>query len=149
MTMNTPARSSRIVVGVDGSPRSIDALRHAADLADVLNTQLHVVTTWTTPPVAYGAPVPLDRSLGDDATDAQHYALKQVFPGGKPDWVDGAVLEGLAAKTLLDESKDATMLVVGSRGHGGFAGLLLGSVSTACAEYAECPVLVYHRGPRS
>ncbi|MEA3079786.1 MAG: hypothetical protein QOF05_1194, partial [Sphingomonadales bacterium] len=54
------------------------------------------------------------------------------------------VREGNAAQVLLDETKDAQLLIVGSRGHGGFAGLLLGSVSANCAEHAQCPVLVVH-----
>ena len=54
------------------------------------------------------------------------------------------VQEGLPAKVPLDESKGATMLIVGSRGHGGFSGMLLGSVSANCAEHATCPMLVIH-----
>jgi nucleotide-binding universal stress UspA family protein len=55
-------------------------------------------------------------------------------------------LHGPPARTLIEESRNAFMLVLGSRGHGGFAGLLLGSVSTACAQHAHCPVLIMH-GP--
>ncbi|CCW11694.1 universal stress protein family [Rhodococcus aetherivorans] len=58
--------------------------------------------------------------------------------------VQELVRRGGAARVLLDESRDAQFLVVGSRGHGGFSGLLLGSVSAACAEHAHCPVLVIH-----
>jgi nucleotide-binding universal stress UspA family protein len=56
-----------------------------------------------------------------------------------------AVMEGRPAEVLLNEGEQAAMLVVGSRGHGGFAGLALGSVSGACAAYAHCPVLVVHQ----
>jgi nucleotide-binding universal stress UspA family protein len=54
------------------------------------------------------------------------------------------VREGGAARVLIEASRGATMLVVGSRGHGGFTGLLLGSVSSNVAEHAPCPVLIIH-----
>jgi nucleotide-binding universal stress UspA family protein len=67
-----------------------------------------------------------------------------VFGGRRPPGLRTDVREGNAARVLLEASEGARMLVVGSRGHGGFAGLLLGSVSAACAEHASCPVLVLH-----
>ena len=59
--------------------------------------------------------------------------------------VERRVVEGAAASVLVDESRDAELLVVGSRGHGGFAGLLLGSVSQQCAHHATCPVVIIPR----
>ena len=64
----------------------------------------------------------------------------------RPARLQATVADGSPAKTLLQISEGARMLVVGSRGHGGFTGLLLGSVSAACTEHAHCPVLVVH-GP--
>ena len=70
--------------------------------------------------------------------------IDQVFGARRPADLQLTVHEGRAARVLLDSARGARMLVLGSRGHGGFAGLLLGSVSTACAEHATCPVLVVH-----
>ncbi|MEO6530311.1 MAG: universal stress protein, partial [Specibacter sp.] len=64
--------------------------------------------------------------------------------GRPPEGFSGVCVRGTPAKVLMEHSKSAQMLIVGSRGHGGFAGMLLGSVSSACAEHAGCPVLVVH-----
>jgi len=61
--------------------------------------------------------------------------------------IERRVVEGRPAAVLVNESQGADLLVVGSRGHGGFAGLLLGSVSQQCAHHAACPVVIVHRGP--
>ncbi|MHB1172123.1 MAG: universal stress protein [Lacisediminihabitans sp.] len=69
-----------------------------------------------------------------------------VFGDDRPSWFQAAVREGSTTQVLIEQSKGAEMLILGSRGHGGFVGLLLGSVSAACAEHAHCPVLIMH-GP--
>jgi nucleotide-binding universal stress UspA family protein len=73
-------------------------------------------------------------------------ALDAAYGEERPADLTARVLQGPPAKTLLDASEGAQMLVMGSRGHGGFAGLLLGSVSAVCAEHAHVPVLVVHGG---
>ena len=70
--------------------------------------------------------------------------VAEVFGPTPPEGMIMTVREGGAARALIEMSGGSQMLVVGSRGHGGFAGLLLGSVSAACAEHASCPVLVIH-----
>ncbi|MFL6049843.1 MAG: universal stress protein, partial [Gaiellales bacterium] len=71
-----------------------------------------------------------------------HQELVEVLGADRAGAIEVAVRDGNAAEALLEESREAEMLVVGSRGHGGFAGLLLGSVSQQCAAHATCPVVV-------
>ena len=74
-------------------------------------------------------------------------AIEGAFPGGPPVRVTRVVEEGAPAPTLVERSKGAAILVVGSRGHGAFLGMLIGSVSQYCVTHARCPVLVL-RGPQ-
>jgi nucleotide-binding universal stress UspA family protein len=137
----TPDPRPRIVVGVDGSDPSKLALRWAARIAAAEGARLDVVMAWQVPTLAY-------RSIGPivDMQDATEEALRQtvddVFGEQRPDGMQLRTFQGGGAPVILDASKDALLVVVGSRGRGGFAGLLLGSVSAKVAEHAECPVLV-------
>jgi nucleotide-binding universal stress UspA family protein len=136
-----------IVVGVDGSDPSIEALRYAATMAKVLGARVTAVTCWRYPP-AYDNFVPLQWSPESDAEQVLKEAVATAFGDTPPAGLRTLVRQGQPASVLIDESADADMLVVGSRGLGGFAGLLLGSVSAAVAAHARCPVLVL-RGDRS
>lgn len=130
-----------IVVGVDGSDSSIAALRHAAKIAEALGAPLEAVTTWTAPPfVDYSSIAGWSPEV--EASAVLDDAVEQAFADQPPRALIRTVLPGLPAPTLIAQSRDAEMLVLGSRGHGGFAGLLLGSVSAACAAHAHCPVLI-------
>lgn len=136
------SRAPHIVVGVDGSPQSVQALRQAVQLASALNGSVNAVHAWQFPSsgIEYFPP---DWTPEGEAKDILEQAVHEVFDGGElPEWFRGTVCRGWARKALIDLSKDANLLVVGSRGHGGFTGLLLGSVSGAVAEHSECPVLV-------
>ena len=141
-------RPGRIVVGVDGSASSVGALRTGARIAAALGATLQAVAVWRSPDVYgdyLGDPfVPASQDLAGAAQRIIDDTVTAVFGTAVPPWFRGTVREGRAARVLMDESRDAGMLVVGSRGHGGFAGLLLGSVSAACAAHASCPVLVFH-----
>ena len=146
--MTTPANSTpeprRIVVGVDGSDQSKRALRWAAGLAATYDAELTAIAAWHYP-VAYG--VGGVDGLWDpqqDASKALTQSADEVFGPDRPANLELLVQHGNSAHVLLEHSESALMLVVGSRGHGGFAGLLLGSVSAAVAEHAHCPVLVVH-----
>ena len=79
-----------------------------------------------------------------DADKIINAAVDSVFGTERPSGIRLIIERGNPAKVLLDHGRGAQMLIVGSRGHGGFVGLLLGSVSANCAEHATCPVLVVH-----
>jgi nucleotide-binding universal stress UspA family protein len=134
----------RYVVGLDGSDHSIGALRHAVRLARLTGAQLEAVVVWDYP-INYGPSwTPTEWTPEVDARHILEHAVDAVFGTETLPSVTLVVRRGSAGAVLLDQSKDADLLVVGSRGHGGFAGLLLGSVSAVCAEHATCPVLVVH-----
>lgn len=133
----------RIVVGVDGSAGSVRALQHAVDLARALSADVDVIHTWQ---VAYGAtelsmmPAVPVTEIPEGAEQVLARVIDSVDAHGVR--VDPIVSEGDPASTLLDAAEGADMLVVGSRGRGGFVGLLLGSVSHKVIHHAPCPVLV-------
>ena len=136
---------TRIVVGVDGSSRSKDALRWAAGQAEATGATLDVVMTWER--INPEAWIPHEPRGSDDMLMIRRVVdrIVQATLGEHPGvTVETRALEGPAAKKLLEAAKDADLLVLGNRGHGGFAGLLLGSVSMQCVTHAPCPVVVVH-----
>ncbi len=144
MTAGPGTGGGRSVVGVDGSQHSQQALRWGAHLAAIFGARLDAVTAWEYPPSYGWAPVSAEWNPGQDVEKVLDDTVRAVFADRPPAGLLRQVREGGAAKVLLDASVGAIMLVVGSRGHGGFAGLLLGSVSANVAEHASCPVLVIH-----
>jgi nucleotide-binding universal stress UspA family protein len=142
--MTTSAASSRILVGVDGSASSVDALRRGAEIAQAFGAPLEAVITWQLPNTPDASTLLSNWSPEKDAEQALAHAVEKAFGATPPDGLTTTVLQGSAAGTLIDESKNASMLVLGSRGHGGFVGMLLGSVSSSCAAHAHCPVLIEH-----
>ncbi len=156
MTTESPAAPAstlqgprRIVVGVDGSPSSKSALRWAARMQPLFGGEIEAVISWEYPSsYGWGAGLPSDWRPDLDAAKAIEAAVDDVFGTERPRTLKCTVREGRANYVLLEISEGAELLVVGSRGHGGFAGLLLGSVSAACTEHARCPVLVAHGDPQ-
>jgi nucleotide-binding universal stress UspA family protein len=137
--------TGRIVVGVDGSESSKDALRWARTQADLTGSELVAVTAWSYPVAAYptlAGYVP----MGGDALDLEkesRTALETLVKetlGDSP--VTLEVIEGHPANALLDVARDATLVVVGSRGHGGFGGSVIGSISQYVVTHARCPVVI-------
>jgi len=141
-----------IVVGIDGSHGSESALRFAAEEAKLHDVKLRVVTAWHIGRSVYmstSALAQLDsEALGTDALQAAEEQVERVLGPQRSQNIEVVAREGDAAGVLIDESKRAQILVVGSRGHGGFAGLLLGSVGQQCASHSQCPVVIVH-SPKS
>ena len=138
----------KVVVGIDGSECSREALRFAAKEARLRGASLRIVCAWQAPVGIYGlasfTPAVDVRGFAGAARDPVEKEIGEVL-----DWQDGLVRrlvlrEGDAARVLLDESRDADLLVLGSRGLGGFKGLMLGSVGQQCAAHAVCPVTIVH-----
>lgn len=137
----------RIVVGVDGSSGSIEALRWAAEEARVRGTSVRAVYAWTYPtylgaPMETIGPLPDREELVREGERVLDEALQAAFSGGLGIELTREVVEDPAARALVRASHDADLLVVGSRGHGGFRELLLGSVSHQCVLHASCPVVI-------
>ena len=135
-----------IVVGVDGSPGSRAALTWAAAEAADHGADLVVLNVWehTLLPPAGSVSVS-ERYVPDPSqrtADDLLEVIKDELGPEPPVFVQPRVKQGSPAKVLIEESVGADLLVVGTRGHGGFAGLVLGSVSQHVAAYAKCPVTV-------
>ena len=136
--------SPRIVVGVDGSESSKQALRWAASLARATSATIDAIMTWEVPVTIALAYLPPEVDLGSDTEKWLEQTVDEVFGHERPAGLQTIVHTSSAARALIDASKNAQLVIVGSRGHGGFAGMMLGSVSAAVAEHAACPVLVVH-----
>jgi len=143
--MNQSTRTRpRIVVGVDGSPGSKLALEWAARMAASESSDIDVVGVWEYPVNLGWTALPAEYSPKHDMEKAVVQVVDEVFGPERPPGLRVLTHEGNAAGVLIEKSTDALMVIVGSRGHGGFVGLLIGSVSARVAEHAKCPVLVVH-----
>jgi nucleotide-binding universal stress UspA family protein len=142
---------ARIVVGVDGSAESREALRWALAEARLRNATVRAVHAWRDPYLltpGYGPPE--DFEVGALRNEAEKFLSSTVaeVTGDKRDVdVEEVIAEGPAGSVLVEAAQGADLLVVGSRGHGGFVGLMLGSVSQQCAHHAPCPVLIVRGEP--
>ena len=139
-----PAQGGKVVVGIDGSPESINALRWAGEYAFVANKEVEVVVAWDW----YRGPgVYTPIFDGFDPQAEAETVVEKALIQLRSEWpyltATGRAAEGHPSPILVEASKNASMVVLGSRGHGEFTGMLLGSVSEYCATHAHCPVLVY------
>jgi nucleotide-binding universal stress UspA family protein len=137
-----------IVVGVDGSECARAALEFAVREAALRKAHLRIVCAWEIPPAIYGggfAPT-LDQSTLDSFRDGADKVVQESVAAAKElepaIEYDGKVGQGQPSEVLLEEAGDADLIVVGNRGHGGFASLMLGSVSHQVVHHAPCPVTV-------
>lgn len=142
-----PADRPRIVVGTDGSPGAQTALRWAFDQAELQGADLDVVVAWDfAAKWATGFnpewPQDADHLASDARTVAEASVTALLGDRARPDWLHVHAEQGPPALALTERARGAELLVVGSRGRGGFSKLLLGSVSTACVQHATCPVVV-------
>lgn len=140
----------RIVVGVDGSPSSRTALSWAVRQAELTGATVEAVIAWHYP-VMFGATpfAPMgwdDADFGGYAATVLGDAISQTIDPDSRVKVSSTVREGDPAQVLLDAAIGADLLVVGSRGHGGFTEALLGSVSQHCVHHARCPVVIVRAG---
>ena len=136
-----------VVAGVDGSAESIAALGWASRYAAATGAKVRAVHAWHYP-AAFGvapegrAPQPVtaevEQRLGDDLAQA----VAQVYPDPADREVETVLRYGHPVEVLIDESKNADLLVVGHHGHSAFTGMLVGSVSIHCVTSAACPVVV-------
>jgi len=137
-----------VVVGVDGSEDSRRALQWASEEASEHGAELVAVSSWTQPlllptPQQSGVPLETDPTrLAENTKAMLEETLSEVLGDSPSVSVKSSVVEGSPAKVLIDLSGSAELLVVGSRGVGGFTGLLLGSVSQHVAAHAQCTVTV-------
>jgi nucleotide-binding universal stress UspA family protein len=148
MSASESSAAPKIVVGIDGSPPSVTALRWALRQAELTGSDIDAVSAWQFPATAgaYGwASYSGFDNIDFEALTAKALSavIEQVSPPASIA-VRQLVVEGNPAQVLLDASVGADLLVVGNRGHGAFADALLGSVSERCIRHARVPVLVVH-----
>jgi nucleotide-binding universal stress UspA family protein len=139
-----------VVVGVDGSAESVAALAWAARYGSASGARVRALLAWHYPGAVGGPPVEKAPEAVRDHTEEQMQAtldeaVAKAVPGQEPA-VETAKGYGHPAQVLIDASKEADLLVVGSRGHGAWTGMLVGSVSIHCVTGAFCPVVVVRGG---
>jgi nucleotide-binding universal stress UspA family protein len=147
--MTSESKTEHVVVGVDGSPASTAALTWAIRYARGLGATIRAVLAWHYPAAAGQAPVGVaPKSVTAGVEQSRDEILEKAITdaiGADPGVpIEREIAYGHPAQVLIDESKDADLLVVGSRGHGGFTGMRLGSISMHCVTHAHCPVTVVH-----
>ncbi len=143
-----------IVVGVDGSRSAQEALHVAFDEARLRGAVLRAVMAWDVSTMAYGGMSGFGPNIDPTAVEEGARAALDSAVDALSEQATGVEVErvmrmGQPAQVLVEEARGADLLVVGSRGRGGFVGLLLGSVSHQCALHASCPVLIVHEPNRT
>ncbi|MFF1492049.1 universal stress protein [Streptomyces sp. NPDC058304] len=141
--MDRQQEAPRIVVGVDGSPSSQAALRWAVRYAGLVGGRVEAVTAWDLPGAGSWSAPAVDATF--DEEDAERRLVEEVrtvLGEGGASSVHERLVRGNPADVLVESAEGADMLVVGSRGRGGFSRALLGSVSQQVALHAPCPVTI-------
>ena len=147
MTSGGNGQQHLVVVGVDGSTESVAALKWAAHYAEATGATVQALLAWHYPTAAGVPPVGItpdvvrsesEHQMAEALGDAVSQAAAS-YPGAR---IESKTVYGHPSEMLIDASKEASLLVVGSRGHGAFTGMLVGSVSIHCVTGAHCPVVV-------
>jgi len=139
-----------IVVAVDGSPGAAVALDFAIDEAVLRGSKLRLVSAWEIPPAVLASVVAgkeFYEDFRENAVRVVKEAAAYVEKRAPQLEHEEVVAEGQASKVILDNAKDAELLVIGRRGHGTFREMLLGSITRQVTVYAKCPVVVVTAPP--
>jgi len=135
-----------IVIGVDGSDVAKEALQYGLHEASMRGSRVRVVHSWMVsqamPASGPGMIAPIDIAPYEQAHEEQVRATVKAVAGDKADEIDLVVVESPAGPAIIDNAHDAELIVVGRRGRGAMASLVLGSVSSYVIQHATCPVLV-------
>lgn len=145
--MTGAGKRDLVVVGVDGSPASAKAMTWAARYAQASGATIRAVLAWHYPAAVGTAPIGVaPAAVTAEVEQAERAALDKAVTDAQADHpgvaIERELVYGHPAEVLLAQSRDADLLVIGSRGRGGFKGMLLGSVSQQCVTHAACPVTV-------
>jgi nucleotide-binding universal stress UspA family protein len=133
----------RIVVGIDGSECSVGALQWATRQAVLTESILEVVVAWEWPPsFGYGYMMPENYDPALDAHKMLEDAIEKIRGAALGVTIKPVVVEGHPAPALERASQGADLLVIGSHGHGAFAGMFLGSVGVYCTHHVSCPLTI-------
>ncbi len=150
MTNSLRKETGLVVVGVDGSEESIVALKWAIEEARIRGARVRAMNVWNYP-VGYGIEMAAISALDVETVEKSargvldHSVEAALLDVDEAPQVERVTRQGSPSKELLAEAKDADMLVVGKRGHGGFLGLVLGSVANQVVHHATCPTVVVSR----
>lgn len=139
--MISSSENAPVIVAVDGSTSSIQALRKATEFAATLQTELLIITCWKAPEFYNDVVHPNAEIFEEEAKQQQATAIIKAFDSGCPVPARRRLTHGRPAAELIKASEQAQLLVLGTRGHGEFTSLILGSVSLECIAHAHCPVL--------
>lgn len=136
-----------LVVGADGSPASVEALKWALNYASLIKAEVRVVTGFTFPFTIFLAPTYAEADYERDAAEALLVTVEHATLDSPEVPMTTTVLEVKPGRLLAEMSRGAQALVVGAHGQGEFPGMHLGSVANYCVHHAECPVVVVHAPP--
>ena len=135
---------NKIIVGVDGSPSSNAALEWAAQEAEIRGSTLELIHAWNYPNLGYEGYVAVLEDFEKDASALLDEVVAFVRKNYPKLQLVSSLIQGPTAQTIMDRAKEADMVVVGSRGRGGFSALLLGSVGQQLVHHCPAPVVIIH-----